>query len=461
MGYKHSITKISAIVILASSAIYQIPAYAAGFQINEISTSLQGKASAGAAAANNDVSSMFINPATLTTLLQNQFYIGGSEIIPRIHMSDASAIHAVNVPGIPPTQIAAQVIGDDDQDNISKGVFVPDAYLGWRINDRLVAGLAVVAPFGLTTHYSRDSVVRFAALDSSVQTLNINPAIAYMINNQWSVGVGLQAQYIRAKFSNFNGPYTSIPQIDSLISASLPTKLHGHDWGYGYNLGILYSPDACTRLGIGYRSIVSEQLHGEGEQYTSPGGVVPAPSQAFLFNAETSVHAGVKTPAVLTMSAARDYYDWTLAATAQLNFWNTFNHLSIYMPQAFATNSTILTKWKNSWMASVGADYRATSQWTLRGGIAYDQTPTSSTYRDPRIPDATRYWLNLGASYIMNKNFSVDGAYSHIFMLNQSVNVTQASGESINSTLPLEVNQVSAKYKGHADIIALALRYSF
>ena len=460
MGHLRSAPKLSAITFLVAQAFFTLPAFAAGFQINEISTSLQGNAMAGGAAANNDVSSMFINPATLTTLLQNQVYAGGSEILPSIHMSNATATHTVNIPGIIPTSITAPVQGKNHQHNVSQGAFVPDAYFGWRFNDRLVGGLSLTAPFGLKTHYENDSVLRFAADYSAIKTANITPALAYALSDKWSVGVGFQAQYAHATFSNYNGPYTGVPAIDALVASDHPTQLKAHGWGYGYTLGMLFKPDACTRLGIGYRSMVSERLNGDGQQYVMPGEVVPAPNHDFLFNAQTTAKGAIKTPAVLALSAARDYIDWTLKASVHVNFWDTFNHISINMPDAFATNSTIQTHWKNAWFGSLGADYRAIPSWVLRGGVAYDQTPTTNL-RDPRIPDNNRFWVNVGASYIVNKNFSIDGAYSHLFIQDQTVNVTQASGSSATSTVPLEVNTVHAKYTGNANIVALAARYSF
>jgi long-chain fatty acid transport protein len=461
MSCSYSFFKLSAVTLLISQALCSLSVLAAGYQLNEISPSLQGNATAGAAAANNDASSMFTNPATLSTLKENQLYLGGSEIMPDISMSNANAIHTVNVPGFPPSSITAPVLGVTSQNSISKSSFVPDGYASWRINNKLVTGLSILAPFGLTTKYYSDSVLRFAAVYSSVKSINITPAISYQIDDQWSVGLGFQAQFMRATFSNFNGPYTGISALDAFIAANNPTYLKGTAWGYGYTVGALYKPDLCTRLGIGYRSQISEQISGNGEQFTSPGGTVPAPSPNFLFNAQTSVNAGIKTPAILTVSAARDISNWTLKASAQLNFWGTFNQLSINMPNAFATNTTIQTKWKNVWLGALGADYRITPAWIVRGGVAYDQTPTQNAYRDPRIPDADRIWLDVGASYMMTKHLSFDGAYTHLFIKNQTVNVTQASGSSANSTLPLEVNQVQANYKGSVDIVALAVRYSF
>jgi long-chain fatty acid transport protein len=449
-----------ALAIVASFSL-QTAANAAGFQINELSASLQGNANAGAAAANNDVSAMFVNPATLGTLKRNQVYMGGSEILPNIKMSNASAVHSVNVPGTPPSNITANVNGNDSQKNITSPAFIPSAYLGWRLNDKLTAGLSMVVPYGLTTKYDSDSVLRFAALKSAVTTLNLQPAIAYQINQRLTLGAGLQFQYLSATFSNFNGPYTGDPDVDELTAANNATYLKANGWGYGYTLGGLFNPDEKTRIGLGYRSQISTQLSGNGQQFTSPDGIVPAPSTVFLFNAQTSVNGAIKTPAVLSMGVERDIADWTLKATAQINFWHTFHQLTINMPQAFATTSTIETKWHNSLFTAVGADYRASDKWIVRGGLAYDQTPSNNDYRDARIPDSDRYWLNLGTSYNATKNITIDGAYSHIFAANQSINVTQSSGASATSTVPLEVNQIRASYRNSVDIFALALRYSF
>ena len=460
MNFLYSKPKLSVIALLVSQSVFYTSAFAAGFQINEISPSLQGDATAGAAAANNDVTSMFINPATLATLQENQGYFGANGIFPNLSVSDAHAIHTVNIPGVPVSSVTAPVQGKHHQGTISPNVFVPDGYFGYRINDKLVVGVATVSPFGLTTTYDFDSALRFAAVNSAVRTFDINPVLAYSVNDKWAVGAGFQAQYLQATFSNFNGAYTGDPTLDALNSADHPTHLQGDTWGFGYNLGVLFRPDDRTRLGIGYRSQIRENIRsGKGQQYIVPGSTVPAPSQNFPFNAETSVNTTVKTPQVLTFSAARDMAQWTVKATAQVNFWDSFKELSINMPDAFATNSTIQAHWKDAWFGALGAEYHATNQWTVRGGVAYDETPTKDKFRDPRIPDSDRVWLTAGATYVVNKHLSIDGAYEHIFFQNPTVRVTQASGSSATSTLPLEVNQVHADYKASVDIVALGIRY--
>ncbi len=452
-------TPAASLLILSQFASF--PDYASGFQISEISPSLQGDATAGAAAAQNDVTSLFINPATLATLNEHQAYIGGSAIIPHASMSGASAIHTVNVPGIPPSSISAPVAGLSAQNNISKTAYIPDAYFGLKIKDKLFAGIAVIAPYGLKTQYFYDSVVRYAAVYSSVKSLDINPALSYAFNDQLSFGAGLQAQYIQAEFSNFNGAYTGISAIDQLLAANHPTNVKGDGWGWGYNLGVLYKPGKNTRLGVGYRSQISTTLNGYGQQYTLPGVTVPAPSQNFLFNGQTTVRSAVTTPQILTLSAAHDIADWTVKASLQANFWNSFKAIEIYMPEAFATYTNLPTQWKNTWFGALGLEYRLNELWTFRTGTAYDQTPTVDEYRDPRIPDSDRVWFTLGATYKLSDAFSIDGAYAHIFMRDQNVNLIQPSGYNQMISDPLELNQVSAHYTGSADIVALALRCKF
>jgi long-chain fatty acid transport protein len=462
MGRIRSLPQISALALLMSQIIYSAPAYSAGYQLNEISPSLQGSATAGAAAANDDVSSMFTNPATLSTLIENQAYVGGSEIMPHIKMSNASATHTVNIPGAPASSISAPVAGETSQSSIAKAALVPDAYFGWRINQQFVVGVTVVAPFGLTTSYDNSSALRFAADNSTVEAIAINPALSVALTKKLSIGLGFLAQYVQASFSNFDGPYTGVPALDSFLASTNATYVNGSAWGYGYTVGALFNPDDLTRLGIGYRSQISEQIGGYGRQFTSPGGIVPAPSQAFLSNAGSSNTAAIKTPGTLTLSAARDIRNWTLKASAQFTQWSCFNQLSINMPNAFATNSTIQTHWHNSWLGALGADYHLNNHWTVRGGVAYDETPTNNTYRDPRIPDSDRVWLTAGASYKLSKHVSFDGVYEHVFLANQSVNATQSLGSNANSgTVPLEVNTASANYRGSVDIVGVAARYSF
>ncbi|MFT4058135.1 MAG: outer membrane protein transport protein [Legionella sp.] len=445
-------------IAIASQSLVGMPIFAAGFQVNETSTSLQGSAMAGAAAANNDVSALFNNPATMSTLKNTQFYLGANEFLPSVDMRDGAAIHIFNAPGDPLSSIIAPVNGRTYKNNISKSAFIPYGYVGWHFGDKFSAGVAIVEPYYLSNDYSRDSVLRFVSVKSEVNSVNVNPSLAYEFNEQWSIGVGFQAQYLKTIFSNYNGIYTGISALDSFVAATKPSYLESDGWGYGYTLGGLYQPDQLTRLGISYRSQIATRLQGEGTQYTMPGPAVPAPINTMMANIETEVLTHIKTPGVFSLGVARDVNEWwTLKGGFQVNFWNRLNVLTIETPNAFEMENKIPMRWRNTWFAAIGADYRYNSSWTARTGFAFDQTPTRDTRRDPRIPDQDRFWLNFGLSYAMKNNLSIDGAYSHVFMNDKRVSVIQLNrGLFSNST---EVNVVDAKYKGSNDVVSLALRY--
>jgi long-chain fatty acid transport protein len=441
------------------SHFFMGPTFAGGFQLNETSPSLQGAAMAGAASASNYASALFNNPATLSTLQDNQIYLGASEFIPEISMFDGRGSHTFYVPGIPASNLVGPVQGKPFEKNYSNAVFIPQAYLGWRtFVDNLTLGLAVVEPYYLYNKYSKASVLRYATVKSEINSVDINPSLAYQIHKNLSVGVGFQAQYMKTFFSHFNGINTGVPSIDNFIAATQPTHLKSDGWGYGYTLGALYQPNSTTRLGISYRSAISANLNGHGEQFTTIGDVVPSPDPSFLYNSATSVSNNLKTPGALTLGLARDINEWTLKATAQINFWNYLGDFIYSTPEAYETIYVAPLKWRNTFFGSLGADYRYNSYLTLRGGIAYDQAALNNP--DPIIPDVDEYWLNLGLSYFVNKNLSIDGAYSHVFIPRHSVNTAQANAGIPGMVAPLEVNQVSAQYKGTENIVSLGLRYS-
>lgn len=430
-----------------------IPAFsfAAGFQINEDSPRLQGQAMAGSASSVNDVTAIFNNPALLGTIQQDQAYFGGSYIDPRVSMNNAAAVHTIVIPGgRVPIIIPNQVTGASSQGNVTKAAFVPNLFAAYRINDKWHAGLAVTAPWGLETSYDADTVVRYMAQDTALQTVNINPELSFSPNSLLSFGIGLQAQQASAHFSQFNS------------TGVQPTSLSGGAWGYGYDLGVLFSPRDTTHIGLSYRSQINYTLKGNGEQYLIPGSAAGEPfNPLYPFNSNTSVAASLNTPAVLNLSVTQTLNDrWTVSATEQLTYWSSLNQINISMPDAYVKDTVIPLDWKNSWMSSIGAQYALNAKWDLRGGLAYDQTPTQSAYRDARIPDTDRYWATAGASYHINDRFTVDGAYEHIFMNNQNINLTQNNGTPVNGLSP-EQNTVQANYSGSTDIVAIGINWLF
>ena len=46
--------------------------------------------------------------------------------------------------------------------------------------------------------------------------------------------------------------------------------------------------------------------------------------------------------------------------------------------------------WHDTWAHAVGLSYKLNPQWTLRTGVAIDQSPTNNVDRSPRVPSTSR-----------------------------------------------------------------------
>ncbi|GAB6182564.1 hypothetical protein JCM13991_03050 [Thermodesulfovibrio hydrogeniphilus] len=156
-------------------------AHAAGFALIEQSVSGLGNAYAGGAASAQDATTIFYNPAGLTQLKKPELIIGGHVIIPHAKFHNENSTHVLQpITGIP-------LIGNDGG-NAGVTVFVPNFYFSYPVNDRLSVGIGLNVPFGLQTEYDKNWVGRYHAIKSAVQTVNINPTIAYKLTDQLSIG---------------------------------------------------------------------------------------------------------------------------------------------------------------------------------------------------------------------------------------------------------------------------------
>lgn len=76
-------------------------------------------------------------------------------------------------------------------------------------------------------------------------------------------------------------------------------------------------------------------------------------------------------------------------------------------------------------------------------------------FRSTRTPDGDRYWLSAGLSYDVSDSFTVDVAYTHVFIDDADVNTSQTGAAAALST------NTRAMSEGSVDIFAAALRYKF
>lgn len=431
------------------------PALASGYALREQSASAQGSAFAGATAGADDLSYMFFNPAGLTRQSGNQILTGATGIFPQLRFRNAQGTTSAGTP----------IAGNSGGRNAAENELVPVFYgmldlqqlTGWDENVKL--GLGVNVPFGLETDYNDGWIGRYYGLHSRLMSVNINPAVAWEIAPGFSLGAGLQVQYVDARLTNA----VDVGSIGAGfgIPGSVPgaqdgqARVDGNDWGYGFNLGALWEPWHGTRFGAAYRSAIRQKLSGDASFDAGSSTTGRVLQGAGLFQ-DTGISARIITPETVSFGVHQEVTDdWAVMAEATWTRWSRFDDLTIKFDNPAQPDSVTDEDWEDTWFLALGSSYRMAEDWTLRGGFAWDQDPIRNGRRTPRIPTDDRYWLSIGTGWQPLPALSIDFGYTHIFFRNASIDLKQTdAGNSARGNL-------SGNVEGGVDILALQARWVF
>ncbi len=393
-----------AVGLAAAATLATSEAVASGFAIREQSASFQGAAFAGVAAGGDDISTMFFNPATLTLHDGSQVHLSTSYVVPSAEFELESA-------GDGSGNVVAGGAGGD----IADDAVVPALYAATRIGD-VHLGLGVTAPFGLRTDQPEDWAGRYFATESDLVTININPAVAYEIAPGLSVAAGFVAQYADATLAHASdlsgGGAPPDPATDGIATAE------GHDWDYGFTLGVLAVPREGTRLGLGYRSQINHSLAGD---FTLTSDV--------MATMRDTARAAIVTPQIATLGVRqRITAAFDLLGTVEWTGWSSFDELVVRRGSGGASRTE--ENWNDTWFVAIGGEYRPRPGLALTAGAAYDQSPIDDDFRTPRIPGNDRTWLSIGAAWTPRPWLSLGGGYSRIFVADGEVDLDEGSTDA-------------------------------
>jgi len=363
----------------------QSNAIAAGFQLSQHSVSMEGRAIAGTGVAGDDLGDIFANPASLTLYDKREFQTGISLVRIDNEFNNEGSFQTLLSPA---GAVRLPSSGRDDTSETSG--LVPHLYYVFPSYEGFRFALAVTSPFGLSTEYDDAWVGRFHALKSELTTVDINPTIAYQINDRASLGFGLSVQYADATLSNalFLGPGAPQGKV----------KVTGDDIGFGYNLGLMYEFSDASRIGLSLRSKIKQELDGTRTITGTKIADGRVGAKAVLNLPETAYLSGY-----WPLSGA-----WGLFASLRWTNWSRNDEIRITFDDG-APDSVTPQQWDDSLMIAVGANYQVNNDWLLRFGVARDETPIpNSTLRTPRNPDTDRTWLALGASLAKSQKTTLD-----------------------------------------------------
>ncbi|MEO5559644.1 MAG: outer membrane protein transport protein [Dokdonella sp.] len=433
---------LAALPLALAAALAGQNAQASGFQLKENSVQGLGRSFAGSGSAPGDCSVVVNNSAALGDL-------GNANCA----QADLNVINfATKFQGSGTDFLGRPLSGGNGGDGgVTKPV--PSMYFTHKVNDQWAMGASLAAPFGFETSYDDRSMVRYEGVESKLQSLDLTFSTSFKINDMFSIGGSLIAQRTSAELNQAIdfGTILAAPTNGAVLPQEADGfgGLKGDDWGYGFALGLLFKPTASDRIGVNFHSQIDHTLQGDAK-FLVPSNILPLLGGAFL---NQKGQADFDTPWFLTGSWWHTVDDrLSFGADVSYTHWSSFKQLKIlYSDAAMApfTNAQAFN-WDDTWFFSVGGDYRLNDQWTLRAGIAYDQTPTNDQTRTPRVPDGDRKWVSFGLGYRFSDELKFDAGFVHLWVSDGTIDHTSST-----------FSQLNGKFQSKGNVLGISGQYLF
>ena len=399
-------------------------AWASGFALIEQNASGLGNAFAGQAAAAEDASTIFFNPAGLTRLQGGNFAGALHAITPSMNFTNTgsavAAPHALNGTG-----------GD-----AGSLVLVPNGYLSWQMGPSWWIGVGLSVPFGLKTEYDANWTGRFQGVKSDIKTVDINPTIAFKLNDIVSIGAGVSWQKVDAELT----------RAVNLGATEGSAKIEADDTQWGFNLGAMFNLDANTRIGASYRSTLGYQLSGTATILSAAGTPV--------LGTPVAVRADARLPDTYSLAFSHTVDRWQVLSDFTYTRWSTLKSIAIIRLDTGAPLDTLNLQFRDSWRFGLGLNHRWTEAFTLKLGVAYDKSPVEHAFRTVRLPDNDRTWIAIGGKYHISKASAIDFGYAHLFVKDALINNLQGTAGGQNGN-------VIGNYDNKVDIVSVQFTHAF
>lgn len=409
------------VLIFSALSMLSITANAAGFALQNQNGAGNGNAFAGAAASAEDASTLVFNPAGMVYLPEgHSLAIAGTVLNRSVDFSNAGT-----------TIMPTFALGNDGEDGGGTSL-IPAVYYAYAVSPRLRIGVGLSPTFGNKTEYDENFIGRFSGYFAEIKQININPSIAYRLNDNVSLGFGLDYAHNEVEFRQMAPVAAATQRI---------AKLEGDDAAWGYNLGVMFQFSPATRLGLAYRSRI--KFHLEGKQDIQ--GVL-----------NRNIKAELETPDNLSLALHQRLNDrWDLLADVTWTYWSSIKTITATNATTGAPVAALSFNFRDTYRVGIGANYQLNDAWKLRFGTAYDKTPVpDAADRTMTLPDADRTWLSVGARYTLSPQSSLDMGYSHIFFKKVATERSVALGGPFTQT-------IRGNFDTSADLLSVQYNHNF
>jgi len=437
--------------------------FAAGFRLPEAGAKAMGMGFAFTAQA-DDPSAIYFNPAGLTQLKGQNIMIGVTYV--RENGGEFTGT----------TPLTGGVSVSETQKDLN--FYIPNAYYTRTTDSGNIAyGVGIFAPFGLGQEYKdrNASIFRTSVTKIDLQTVVVNPTIAWKIFDGLSVGAGIDFMWGKAELARTSVINNSFPPANTPLNL-YNLDMEGDGTAWGYNFGLLMAPLKSLKVGFAFRSPFNLRIKDGDVDITNisgnpiafipgtppgtfPGVVKPASGavagNSFATKGSTTLHL----PATAAFGIAYVLDRLTVEADVDWTFWHSWRRLDINIRDQGALLADINSsrEWNDVAALRIGAEYRVTDPLALRAGFVYDPTPVPAGTMDAFLPDATRMNYMVGAGYKVG-NVTIDGAFMYVDKKDRTVNNLAGTG---GATFPSYGSGFNGTWTGNAWLAGLDVGYKF
>jgi long-chain fatty acid transport protein len=374
------------LLLLVSFAVFAPAAWATnGAQLIGYSAIHEGLGGGGTAFA-QDVSTIMMNPAALTelpTMVNFNLFLGYPYT-----RTDVSG-----VPVDPSIGISPANTGAGTQTSNEDGIFLPGAGIVLKtpwLDNRITVGFSLCAVAGFGTDYNQSRLnPQILPSGGTYDTgafygvLKLLPAVAYKINDQWSVGLTLHVDRTQLETDSATGAASAFAETAGRSRVDF-------GWGVGVGMGLLYKPTSLFSVGLNY---ISEQYIADYERYKD---ILP---QGLNFPQQLNLGIAVNPLDSVTLIADFKWINWS---GADGGFGTPVSEGGF--------------GWQDQYVAIVGAQWEATDMITLRTGYNYGRSsvPSDSIFTSLLATTIAEHHFCLGLGLQLTDRLRLDASYVRI-----------------------------------------------
>lgn len=366
-------------------------AYAAAFQFYEVGAPIIGTAGVGQAALANDASTAYFNPAGMTNLDSSELMLGLQFILPYTNFSPNSS-NSISGNNGGSASLLAPGLG---------------AYYVYHYSPKVSVGFDLNSPYGGALSYNNHWVGRYNVQQMMFYTVDANPTVAYQINPMISIGGGIVIEYANLTQT------LAIPIVPALLDGQANIKVD--NVAPGFNLGVLFTPDEATRIGVAYRSQIVHHLSGN--------------TDLLNISATPTTRTKMVMPANIIASVTRALTS-NITILGELG-WANWSSMKTTMVTIDGFSAVTPNNWSNTYRAGIGGRFQVMPSLLVQTGVSYDSSPTTSSKRLPNLPVDGQWRFGAGLEYALIKQATLAASYE--FMHLGSAPISNASSLGVLS----------------------------